>query len=80
MRASNFRQRRLAGLDFIRLNKSFAAGATPQRGAVPGESLAVSAKAMPGGVPTMGPGCAVRAVAQIEGVLFQPEAGGDYTT
>ena len=133
MRASNFGERNVTELDFVRLKKFTAAGAMPQLDDILDEAEVVPAQAIPADVVTMNAKFVVRdlklqrrqilvvcypadadptkgcisvlspagmgllglprgavarwigpggeeSVAQIEDVLFQPEAIGDYVT
>jgi regulator of nucleoside diphosphate kinase len=133
MRASNFGERKLTELDFIRLKKFTAAGAIPQFGDLLSEAEVVPARAIPADVVTMYARFAIcdlkmqhrqvlvvcypsdaepgkgsisvlspagmaliglpvgalarwiapggrETVVRIEGILFQPEAAGDYVT
>jgi regulator of nucleoside diphosphate kinase len=78
MRASTFGERKLTELDFTRFKKS----QEPTKGYIPVLAPAgMGLIGLPVGVVArrIGPG-GEESVAQIEGILFQPEAIGDYVT
>jgi hypothetical protein len=85
MRVPTSGERKLAHLDFIRLKKFTAAGKFPQLAGILDDAERVPSRSIPPDVATMNARSWVRpareeTVAQIEGILFQPEATGDYVT